>query len=42
MTVYADEIHFASTADGWRLALHRHRPRAGGPATPVLLCGGYG
>ena len=42
MSVYADEVHFASTTDGWRLALHRHRPRAAGPATPVLLCAGYG
>ena len=42
MSAYADEIHFASTADGWRLALHRHRPRAAGPGTPVLLCAGYG
>jgi predicted alpha/beta hydrolase len=41
--IEADEIHFAATPDGWRLALHRHRPcgsRAGG--VPVLLCGGYG
>lgn len=36
--VAADEIHFARTPDGWRLALHRHTVR-GGP--PVLLCGGY-
>jgi len=38
----ADEVHFPSTADGWRLALHRHRARAGGSAAPVILCGGYG
>jgi len=33
----ADEVHFARTADGWRLALHRHR----GDGSPVILCGGY-
>jgi predicted alpha/beta hydrolase len=39
----ADEIHFAATPDGWRLALHRYRPRgAGAHGVPVLLCGGYG
>jgi predicted alpha/beta hydrolase len=38
----ADEIHFAATPDGWRLALHRHRPHARGPGAPVILCGGYG
>jgi predicted alpha/beta hydrolase len=38
----ADEVHFVATADGWRLALHRHRPRTSGPGMPVILCGGYG
>jgi predicted alpha/beta hydrolase len=38
----ADEVHFPRTADGWRLALHRYRPRARGAASPVVLCGGYG
>jgi predicted alpha/beta hydrolase len=38
----ADEVHFPRTADGWRLALHRYRPRTGGTASPVILCGGYG
>ena len=38
----ADEVHFAATPDGWRLALHRYRPHANGPGTPVVLCGGYG
>ena len=38
----ADEIHFAITPDGWRLALHRYRPRGAGSGMPVLLCGGYG
>lgn len=38
----ADEIHFVTTADGWRLALGRHLPR-GEPvpdAPPVILCHG--
>ena len=38
----ADEVHFARTADGWRLALHRHRPRRSGSGLPVILCPGYG
>jgi len=38
----ADELHFATTPDGWRLALHRYRPRGAGSRMPVLLCGGYG
>jgi predicted alpha/beta hydrolase len=37
----ADELHFAPTPDGWRLALHRHRARDRSPALPVLLCGGF-
>jgi pimeloyl-ACP methyl ester carboxylesterase len=37
----ADEVHFASTPDGWRLALHRHRPRSVRTAMPVILCGGF-
>lgn len=40
----ADETHFASTADGWRLALHRYLPAAraagGGRREPVILCPG--
>jgi pimeloyl-ACP methyl ester carboxylesterase len=33
-----DEIHFVRTADGWRLALHRYRPRGDHPhGEPVLL-----
>jgi predicted alpha/beta hydrolase len=39
---YADEVHFAATPDGWRLALHRYRARPGGSGMPVLLCAGYG
>lgn len=38
----ADEVHFARTEDGWRLALHRHRHAPGAHATPVILCAGYG
>lgn len=38
----ADELHFAATPDGWRLALHRHRPAAARDAPPALLCAGYG
>jgi predicted alpha/beta hydrolase len=37
----ADELHFPRTADGWRLALHRHVPRTSGSSAPVILCGGY-
>jgi len=37
----ADELHFPRTGDGWRLALHRYRPRSGGSGPPVILCGGY-
>jgi pimeloyl-ACP methyl ester carboxylesterase len=39
----ADELHFATANDGWRLALHRYRPR--GEVTrrfPVILCHGLG
>jgi pimeloyl-ACP methyl ester carboxylesterase len=36
-----DEVHFAETSDGWRLALHRHRPRNGGSGVPVVMCGGF-
>jgi pimeloyl-ACP methyl ester carboxylesterase len=38
-----DEIHFAETGDGWRIAVHRYRPseiRSG--LCPVLLCHGIG
>jgi predicted alpha/beta hydrolase len=37
----ADELHFAPTPDGWRLALHRHRARDRSAGLPVLLCGGF-
>lgn len=38
----ANEVHFASTPDGWRLALHRHRPAEIRARGAVLLCAGYG
>lgn len=39
-----DEIHYVRTADGWRIALRRYRPRGDGPrfAEPVILCHGLG
>src|SRR6476469_492518 len=40
---YPDEIHFAATTDGWRLAVTRYRPaKAEGPlpSAPVLLVHG--
>ena len=37
----ADEVHFASTPDGWRLALHRHRARGRSRGMPVVLSGGF-
>jgi pimeloyl-ACP methyl ester carboxylesterase len=38
---YPDEIHFASTDDGWRIALTRYRARKpNAAAEPVLLCHG--
>jgi pimeloyl-ACP methyl ester carboxylesterase len=39
--VTADELHFPRTGDGWRLALHRYRPRSATAGPPVILCGGY-
>lgn len=37
----ADEIHFATTSDGWRLALHRYACHAPSHARqPVVLCHG--
>lgn len=41
----ADEVHFPTTPDGWRIALHRYRPRGPethAPRVPVILCPGYG
>ena len=38
-----DEVHFVTTSDGWRLALHRYRPRGDDPnGEPVLLHHGLG
>jgi pimeloyl-ACP methyl ester carboxylesterase len=37
----ADELHFPRTPDGWRVALHRYRPRAAALGPPAILCGGY-
>jgi alpha-beta hydrolase superfamily lysophospholipase len=38
----ADELRFATSDDGWRIALHRYRPAAGAPRRrhPVILCHG--
>lgn len=37
-----DETHYALTADDWRLAVHRYRPRGENPhGEPVLLHHGY-
>ena len=39
--ILPDERHMAVTEDGWRLALHRYRPRSDGPGRgPVILCHG--
>ena len=35
-----DATHYATTSDGWRLALHRYRPERAARAAPVLLCPG--
>jgi pimeloyl-ACP methyl ester carboxylesterase len=38
-----DEIHFARTSDGWRVAVYRYRAEGGKPAAePVLLVPGVG
>jgi pimeloyl-ACP methyl ester carboxylesterase len=37
---YPDEIHFATTADGWRIAVFRYRPAVPPRGDPVLLCHG--
>jgi pimeloyl-ACP methyl ester carboxylesterase len=38
----ADEVHFVKAADGWSLALHRHRPALQRFAEPLVLCHGLG
>jgi pimeloyl-ACP methyl ester carboxylesterase len=39
---FPDEVHYAKTTDGWRIALIRYRPTGEKPraAAPVLLCHG--
>src|SRR5438270_13651967 len=39
---YPDEIHFATTSDGWRIAILRYKPAADAPRRqePVLLVHG--
>jgi pimeloyl-ACP methyl ester carboxylesterase len=37
---FPDEIHFARTDDGWRIALIRYRPEAPNGGDPVLVCHG--
>jgi predicted alpha/beta hydrolase len=41
LATHADELHFARTADGWRLALHRYVARSPESGRPVILCPGY-
>lgn len=40
---WPDERHFATTEDGWRIALSRFRPAPDGPAdgAPVVCCHGF-
>src|SRR5262249_3588950 len=38
----ADELRFATTDDGWQLALHRYRPVETSRRHPVVLCHGMG
>jgi pimeloyl-ACP methyl ester carboxylesterase len=35
-------LHFATTRDGWRIALHHRAPPHGGHGTPAVLCHGMG
>ncbi len=37
---YPDEIHFAHTEDGWRIAVRRYRPERPNGGDPVLVCHG--
>jgi len=39
---FGDQVHFAQTADGWRIALHRYLPRERKYAEPLVLCHGMG
>ncbi len=38
----ADQIHFATTTDGWSIALHRYLAEKPAYAEPVVLCHGLG
>ncbi len=38
----ADQVHFATTGDGWSLALHRYLPAEPRFSEPVVLCHGLG
>lgn len=38
----ADEVHWARTEDGWRLALHRVKPATRRYREPLILCHGLG
>ena len=41
--VEVDEVHFATTSDGWKVALHRYLPSKDVPGRrPVVLCHGLG
>jgi alpha-beta hydrolase superfamily lysophospholipase len=37
-----DEVHFATTEDGWKIAVHRYRPPDRKFQEPVFLCHGMG
>jgi pimeloyl-ACP methyl ester carboxylesterase len=37
---FPDEVHYARTADGWRIALCRYRPETPNGREPVLVCHG--
>jgi pimeloyl-ACP methyl ester carboxylesterase len=37
---YPDEVHYARTDDGWRIALARYRPTTPNGRPPVLICHG--
>jgi len=41
-TVRNATLHYATTRDGWRVALHHRPPPRGGHGTPVVLCHGMG
>jgi alpha-beta hydrolase superfamily lysophospholipase len=41
-SVRADEIHYATTRDGWKIALHRYRARGARRRHAVVCCHGLG